>query len=203
MKTVLALSLVLCLVPGSDAAARAQQGRLAPATKIAELAKRPLSPGVVALLFVHAHEPEATKMLEAALTDAKPEIRAAAARTLAGFNAAPFMPALRRALAEETDLDAGREQLRALASLVGPAEDAALAAAARRIGEPLVGALAVTLARVRGAAALDLYFSTLRQTRIPDWDLHRFLRLATRARRGAAADAFAKACQAVSVKGDD
>jgi TonB family protein len=141
------------------------------ASDLAALLQRPVSPGSIALLVLHLDDAAARARVGAALGDPRAETRAAAARvaTVSGLSA--FVPALRAALAAETDPGAAGEQMRALGVTGGPAEDARILEAAKRLGKKTTSAAVTLIGRLRGTAALPSYFSTYREL-----DLERFAR---------------------------
>lgn len=108
---------------------------------------KPLSPGSVAMLIEYGDAPEAQERLGAALRDPRSETRAAAARAVNVLGVGGSMPDLLGALEAEKDMDAAREELRAVAALGGPSTDPALFAAASRLRGDLIGALTDVLAR--------------------------------------------------------
>jgi TonB family protein len=110
----------------------------------------PLSAGSVLLLVEHAHSPEARARVLSSLTHADASVRAAAARVANVWSVPEFAAQLREALGAETDSGAGVEQIRAIAGLADAADEAALRAAAARLGESARAALAELQARTRG-----------------------------------------------------
>ena len=120
-----------------------------------EIMKLPVSPGSVALLIRHVTEPPAVARLGAALRDASPNVRAAAARVMfvGGIRgmAAPIMVAL----AQETSPAAAIEEIRFLvhfgnADHLKPIQDAVA-----RLGEPVATSAAIELARNEGTVVLS------------------------------------------------
>jgi TonB family protein len=90
------------------------------------------------------------------MSDPNPRVRAAAARVAHVGFVKTVAPAIRQALEVETDADAAREQIRALAALAPAEEDAFLRRAAARFAGRLDFALLEALARTRHAAVVDL-----------------------------------------------
>jgi TonB family protein len=134
---------VACLVPGSVLADQVRP------------VDRPLSPGSVALLIAgDVGSAELARWAEA-LTDARPEVRATAARAAFASGASSLVPALLNAVGREADGAAAREELVALGALAPGQADDALLAAARRFEGALYGPLARSLGR-RGPTALAL-----------------------------------------------
>lgn len=134
---------VAFLLPGS-----------APAEEVKPI-DRPLSPGSVALLIAgDVGSAELARWAEA-LADARPEVRAAAARAAFASGAASLVPALLSAVEKEADRAAAREEFMALGALAPGKVDVALLAAARRFEGGPYGALARSLGR-RGPSALAL-----------------------------------------------
>ncbi len=78
----------------------------------------------------------------------------------------PLLPLIRDSVASEADAAAAREDIRALA-LLGTVDDVALAVrTASKWPRGMDNALAISVARRGGAAAVDLYASMLRKTRM-------------------------------------
>ena len=148
----------------------------------------PLSPGSVALLAEHAADPRVLARWSEALTDPRPEVRAAAARAINVTGMRGQVPNLSAALAVETDPSAAGELAQALAALGTPPRDAELLAAVQR--DPrFAPPLAMALARHRGAAALA-HAGLVSAER---WVLREFVALATRREPAALAAAAAPA----------
>lgn len=101
-------------------------------------------------------QPEVLERLEAALHDPAPQVRAAAARVAHVRFVRSRAGALRQVLSTETDADAAREQIRALAAIGSPAEDSHLMEAAARFAGRLDADLLEALARTRQTAVIDL-----------------------------------------------
>lgn len=114
----------------------------------------PLSPGSVALLAEHSREPGVRERWSAALTDERPEVRAAAARVVNVSGSAALLPDLLKALAKEADATAAVEEIRAVAALGDRDTDEAVIATVHRLGSAAVDASAETLGRTRGVDAL-------------------------------------------------
>jgi len=160
------LLLTILALPASAGAAASDDWR--------GLLEKRISPGTVALLVAHATEPGVMERWDEALRDARPEVRAAAARVANVSGAAPLVPRLLALLRAETDTPAALEEIRALAALGGPAVDEALIEAARHdpgLAEPL----ASTLARARGASA-RLHLAALRDMGLDPAGLSTFFR---------------------------
>jgi TonB family protein len=104
-----------------------------PRHDLEKLLARPVSPGVVALLVPHvATDERAAARVLASIAHADPAVRAAAARLCYVYAVKSAVPALRAALAAETDRAAAVELIRAVALLGGTeAREEARAAAAR------------------------------------------------------------------------
>jgi TonB family protein len=127
-----------------------------PPSELVDLLARPISPGSIALLAEHTGQPGVPDRLQTAMSDPNPRVRAAAARVAhVGFVKGLTAP-IRQALGAETDADAAREQIRALAALAPPSDDPALRQAATRFGGRLDFALLEALARTRQAGVVDL-----------------------------------------------
>jgi TonB family protein len=156
--------LVLCLLAGASAHADWK-----------DILEEPVSPGNVARLVAHSGEQEVQKYWIEALGDARPEVRAAAARvanvTGAGYLAAYLM----KALQEETDAAAALEEIRAVASLVGPNADARLVEWAGRDSR-FPWLVASALARARGVGA-RIHLDALREAGLEDAEVVEFFRL--------------------------
>lgn len=145
------------------------------------------SPGAIALLVNKPLGPDQIALCRAALMGSRAESRATAARVARVQGATGLVPALREALAGESDAGAAREQILALGWLVGaPAQDALFAAARRFAGE-LDDALVLGLA-LRGPQALALAGRLVEQRVEPrSWDA--FFLWATRGGNDALAEA--------------
>ena len=115
------------------------------------LLSRPVSPGVVALLIRHANDARARAAWATALSDERPQVRAAAARAIGTSGAFPLAAALRAALSREKAGFAAAEEAAALASVLPADEDAALLTSAT--GTTYAPTVALTLAQVRGSGA--------------------------------------------------
>jgi len=125
-----------------------------------DLLARPPSPGALALLVPHAADPRTHPRFAAAIKDPRPEVRTAAARAVhVASLRGGALAALEDALATETDAEAAREQIRALASLSGGAADAAMRAAAKRFEGRLDGDFLEAVARTRGPEAIPILFA--------------------------------------------
>jgi TonB family protein len=139
------------------------------ATDWQQFLARPLSPGAVALLVGYASEPRVLARWSEALKDARPEVRAAAARAINVSAALSLLPEVATALAAETDVAAAAEEASALVALGGPTRDGDLRAAAER-DVRLAPAISAALARRRDAEPKAPADSPSRPTvwRIPD-----------------------------------
>jgi TonB family protein len=131
----------------------------APAETSSELARLltlPLTPGSIALLAEYAAEPAASERLGVALRDRDPRVRAATARVAHVEFVKSLVPVVREVLATESDADAAREEIRALAALASPTDDHALRQATARFGGRLDFALLEAIARTRQTGVIDL-----------------------------------------------
>lgn len=90
------------------------------------------------------------------MRDPNPQVRAVAARVAHVGFVKSLAGTIGQILATETDAEAAREQIRALAALAPPSEDPELRQAAARFGGRLDFALLEALARTRQAAVVDL-----------------------------------------------
>jgi len=131
--------------------------------EVDKLVGRRLSPGVVALFAGYARDPRIAARLKTALVDNAAPVRSVAARVVALGGIGGLLSAVKDALEKEMDADAGREEIRALCVVGGAAADAEALVGAKRFSPRLDGAYARIVAGLRGAEALPLYFSTLRQ----------------------------------------
>jgi TonB family protein len=96
-------------------------------------------------------------------------VRAAAARVIAVRNVDALLPRLGELVRNEADASAAREEIRTLA-LIGGEEDLRLAVQAASKWPPgMDNALALAVARRGGMAALDVYASLLRPTRMSNF----------------------------------
>ena len=129
---------------------------------IDKLVQRKLTPGAVALLVQHVHDPRVAARLKTALSDKTAVVRAVAARVTVVGRLADLLPDLKSALAAETDPEAAREEMRAVCTLGGPAADTDAFAQIKRFSGRLDGAYVRVVGRLRGTAAIPAYFSTLR-----------------------------------------
>lgn len=129
--TMTPISILLVALAAGSAAAPAAPAR----ADLDALLARPVSPGVIALLvpFVRA-EPRAAGRVIAALADADPAVRAAAARVVYVAGIAGAFAAVRSALAVETDRSAAVEALRASVLLGGPDGESDLLPLAQKHG---------------------------------------------------------------------
>ena len=91
-----------------------------------------VSPGSIALLALHAEQPDAQQRVASAIADPDPAVRAVAARVVFARGIRAFLPAVAGTVARETDPRAAFEQTRAL-SLAGSEYDAVIADAVKRL----------------------------------------------------------------------
>jgi TonB family protein len=138
------------------------------------------SPGSIALLASHTSKPAAVERLQSALRDPDPRVRGVAARVVNLGSLSALVPDAAAALEKESDAEAAREQVRLLIAHGGGTYDEAIRAAGKRLAPSLDSLVVRTVARVRGAAALPLYFSSLRELSLTDHDRKTFFRLASR-----------------------
>ncbi len=115
---------------------------------------RPLSPGAAALLLQHAADPRAVARLVEALSHERADVRAAAARVAGSVGLRPGLPALAQAIARETDVAAGLEEVRALA-LLAESTDSGLLRAVVDIGPAAIDTWASTRALAHPDRLLD------------------------------------------------
>ncbi|MEO8430853.1 MAG: energy transducer TonB [Acidobacteriota bacterium] len=148
------------------------------ADDVQKLVDAPMTPGIVALLARHVPDPRAVERLKGGLSSTTASVRAVAARAAAVVGLGTFVAELREALARETDAGAAREEIRALCTIAGPPADAEALVAAKRFAPRLDRAYAGTIARLRGAQALTVYFSALRELDLSQYDREVFFRLA-------------------------
>jgi TonB family protein len=146
------------------------------ADEIDKLVRRRLTPGVVALFTRHMGDQRIAARLEAALADDAAPVRVVAARVIALGSIRSLIPAVKGALAKETDTDAAKEEIRALCAIAGPAADPEALDAARRFTPRLDGAYARIIGGLRGTEALLPYFSTLREMALLPSDRRAFFR---------------------------
>jgi hypothetical protein len=129
----------------------------------AEGAAAELTPATLARLAGQGSDAAAQEQWRAGLRHTDARVRAAAARAAHVSAALPLVPDLATALAVESDLLAGAEMARAVASLGTYANDGGVLEAARRIGGDLPAIVGDALGRTRGARALA-HLATLRDT---------------------------------------
>jgi outer membrane biosynthesis protein TonB len=128
------------------------------------------TPYSVATLVTESDPAMVQSQLSSHVADREPLVRATAARVAAARSLTALVPALRSAIASETDATAAREQLRALA-ILGTKEDVELAiASAQKWPAAMDNAVAIAVARRGAAAALELYHARLRATRMTNRD---------------------------------
>jgi TonB family protein len=145
---------------------------------VAAAAADPGKPHALGLLTGRTSDPAAVERLRAGLKDASPETRAAAARVINASGVPDLLPAVREALAVESDPLPGGEMVRLLAVLGRPELDAAALDAAKRLGPEVHSELADGLAR-RGVGALP-HLPALRGLGARNGVIQSFYRLATR-----------------------
>jgi TonB family protein len=144
--------------------------------ELQKILSQPLSAVALARLVPHAATPAAASRLTGALSDPRPEIRAAAARVLFVTGSTHAANNLAAAVDIETDPDAAFEEGRALAHLARPEHDARIVDAWRRTG---AFQLPLALASARGPAAID-FLPTLRMPQAREIPLSAYIRLASR-----------------------
>lgn len=134
------------------------------------------APHGLGLLAGRVSDDAARARLQAALSDPRPSVRAAAVRVINVSGVGPLVPAVAAALAVENDPMAAFEMIRFLASIRHPDGDADAIGATRRLGPPVHEALVDSLGR-RGAAA-SAHIPTLRALGLDDFTWRMFYRLA-------------------------
>ena len=117
-------AVLLALLGTGARAAGTQDGKAD--SELAKALARPLSPGSVAILVLHADNPAAAARLTEALAHEQPEVRAVAARVAFAIRHRGLVPALVKALVVEQNSLAGAEIVRALALILGRTADDAL-----------------------------------------------------------------------------
>jgi hypothetical protein len=117
------------------------------------------TPGAIALLVDHASDPAAQLKLASALADSRSEVRAASARVINAAAVHEMLPRILDALRAESDLEAGCEEMDAVAALGGTEDDELLLLAATRLGSRAGRALPSYLARARGPSAVAFVLS--------------------------------------------
>ncbi|MEO6487695.1 MAG: energy transducer TonB [Thermoanaerobaculia bacterium] len=117
-------------------------------------------------MLVTATPDEATLPITAALTDQNPRVRATAARVANVRNLQMLLPKLRETLRAETNLEAAREQLRAIGTMGGPKEVDYLIEQADRLGPSFRTDALIAMARGDGPQALNAYFANAKKK---DW----------------------------------
>ena len=182
MRGELALALVLV-----TATPFAREGTVRPPRDLNALLARPLSPGVIALLIDSGVDHRGLEVVSNALRDARPEVRAMAARFAGIRKAASLETGVREAVRGETDLYAAREQVRALGILGAGSSDPALMDAAHRLGRGIAEVVAETLVRHHRVRGLRTYLDDLRalapSRALLDWSIEEATRLDPGARR--------------------
>jgi TonB family protein len=161
-------------------------GAVTPASSILDVETvlaKPVTAASVALLVEHAKDPRVTHRWSQTLSDPRPEVRAAAARAINIAGVTALVPAMLRSLETEADPSAGREEIRAIASVGGPDHDPVLIAAAKRLGSDVGPLTAASLAASRGPAVLGM-LDSLREFISRPADREAFVGLATRGEIG-------------------
>jgi TonB family protein len=146
------------------------------ADEVDKLVQRRLSPGVVALFARHTQDARIVARLKVALSEEAVPVRTVAARVIALGGIVSLVSDVKEALGRETDVDAAREEIRALCAIGGAAADPEALAAARRFAPRLDGAYTDIIGRLRGTGALSFYFSTLREMALWPSDRRAFFR---------------------------
>jgi len=119
-----------------------------------------------------------------ALRSQDPVTRAVAARVASLVALTSLLPDVAAALSAESDIEAAKEEARALISVGGGQFDDAVLSAAERLAPRLDRELVRMFARARGPQAVLLYNSALRNLALSPRDREAFFRLATRGERG-------------------
>ncbi len=124
------------------------------------------TPAQIAELVHESDDAKAADALRAALVAPKALVRATAARVIAVRGMAALLPEVREGVGKETDAAAAREEIRAL-GLLGTADDVRLArSVAAKWPAGMDNALAVAVARRGSASAMEMYNTTLRESRM-------------------------------------
>jgi hypothetical protein len=160
------------------------------------LLKRAVTAGNIALLVEHGLAPGVQARLGEALVDARPEVRAAAARVIFVLGLRSLVPQLTAASANERVADAAFEQLRALAYFGTPDHDHRIVASWQYLPANYTARVAAALAGARGPAAIQ-HFELLREANPGEAPLADFVRVAT---RGVAAQLTPVASRAIREK---
>jgi TonB family protein len=134
----------------------------------------PVTPGAIALLVEHTSDQRVKARLAEGLKDARPEVRAAAARVVNAASIAALVPNVVEALAMEPDAGAGTEMAMAVAGY--PDSEGVVLGAARKLG--IASDAARILAAVSGLRVLDV-LPALREMN-PNLPLASVLRIASR-----------------------
>jgi TonB family protein len=137
------------------------------------------TPGQLALLADRCVDEEAVNLMKAGLADPDPALRAVAARMVAVLGVEELLPEVRSALREETNIDATREEARAL-SQTGRWEDLRIAVEAADRLDALHDLVTVLVARSLGPDAIPIYPFLPRRALESEFTLARFFRYATR-----------------------
>jgi TonB family protein len=131
------------------------------ADELDRLLAKPVSPGSLAVLIPYVKDERVQERWRTALTNPNPQVRATAARLVFVDGVVSAVPALKQALAQESDESVAPELAQALLGLARDTDEVVLAAAAR----VAPARLAVTLARARTHNAL-VYFDRLRALKL-------------------------------------
>lgn len=145
---VLTAAFLIAAIP-----ARAQAQASAPAASDSPLAATlalPISPGSIALLVGHGDDLAAQQRVREALRDARPAVRAVAARVAYGAGLQMLLADLRAALKAEQDPVAAAEEVRTLMTFAPPLAPECVAAAGR-LGAPVANVVVDTYARLNSA----------------------------------------------------
>jgi hypothetical protein len=113
------------------------------------------TPAAILALARNAASPQNVATLRAAVSDLRPEVRAAAARAAWQARTADVVPSLIDALRSESGPYVAREQIRALGSVSGPGADDAIYSAWTRLGREFTVESGLVYAQARGVGAVD------------------------------------------------
>ncbi len=138
------------------------------------------TPGSVALEVRQLEDPKVREHWRRALREGGPETRGAAARVVHARRAVELIDDLRDALRDESDPRAALEEADALAALSDEKDDRVLLEAGRRLGDAVMAAIALSLARSRGSAVIPRTFTDVRAALAARGLLPSFLRAAAR-----------------------
>lgn len=150
------------------------------ASELSSLLKKPVSPASIALLAPFSQDPAVIERWTRALGSDDPRVRGVAARAIDACGMTAAIPEVARALGVEKDLDATREEIRALLLLGDGKDDDLVLSAAARFDGALDGDVLRAFARARGSAAIPLYYLRFRKLLLTREDLTAFLRIASR-----------------------